>query len=80
MNWREFRRTGHWPTLLSAFLYFDVSFMVWVMLGPLAAYIGKALETPAETMFALVRRIFGHKAIQHEYDSERNQHNAEYLL
>ncbi len=54
MNWREFRRTGHWPTLLSAFLYFDVSFMVWVMLGPLAAYIGKALEMPAEAMFALV--------------------------
>lgn len=54
MNWREFRRTGHWPTLLSAFLYFDVSFMVWVMLGPLAAYIGKALEMPAEAMFSLV--------------------------
>lgn len=54
MNWREFRRTGHWPTLLSAFLYFDVSFMAWVMLGPLAAYIGKALEMPAEAMFSLV--------------------------
>ncbi len=54
MNWREFRRTGHWPTLLSAFLYFDTSFMVWVMLGPLAAYIGKALELPADAMFTLV--------------------------
>ena len=54
MNWREFRRTGHWPTLLSAFLYFDTSFMVWVMLGPLAVYIGKALELPAEAMFTLV--------------------------
>src|SRR3954463_7888221 len=54
MNVREFRKTGHWPTLLSAFLYFDVSFMVWVMLGPLAVYISKALELPAEDMFTLV--------------------------
>ena len=23
------RRSGHWPTLLAAFLYFDVSFAVW---------------------------------------------------
>ncbi len=36
MNWREFRQAGHWPTLLCAFLYFDISFMVWVVLGPLA--------------------------------------------
>lgn len=54
MNWREFRRAGHWPTLLSAFLYFDVSFMVWVMLGPLAVYIAKALEFPADAMFNIV--------------------------
>jgi MFS transporter, NNP family, nitrate/nitrite transporter len=36
MNLRDFRRAGHWPTLLCAFLYFDVSFMVWVLLGALA--------------------------------------------
>jgi NNP family nitrate/nitrite transporter-like MFS transporter len=35
MNLRDFRRAGHWPTLLCAFLYFDVSFMVWVLLGAL---------------------------------------------
>ena len=39
MNFRDFRRSGHWPTLLCAFLYFDVSFMVWVMLGALANFI-----------------------------------------
>ena len=33
---RGFWQSGHRPTLLAAFLYFDVSFMVWVMLGPLA--------------------------------------------
>jgi NNP family nitrate/nitrite transporter-like MFS transporter len=36
MQLRDFRRAGHWPTLLSAFLYFDVSFMVWVLIGALA--------------------------------------------
>jgi len=32
---REFFKVGHLPTLLAAFFYFDMSFMVWVMLGPL---------------------------------------------
>jgi NNP family nitrate/nitrite transporter-like MFS transporter len=36
MDFREFRRAGHMPTLLSAFLYFDVSFMVWILPGALA--------------------------------------------
>lgn len=34
-------RSGHPGSLFSAFLYFDVSFMVWVILGPLAVYISK---------------------------------------
>lgn len=33
---RDFLRAGHFPTLLSAFFYFDMSFMVWVLLGALA--------------------------------------------
>src|SRR5438067_7665515 len=33
---RDFMKVGHWPSLLSAFLYFDISFMVWVLLGALA--------------------------------------------
>ncbi len=36
MNLRGFAKVGHWPSLLSAFLYFDTSFMVWVLLGALA--------------------------------------------
>ncbi len=36
MDFRDFRRAGHLPTLISAFLYFDVSFMVWILLGALA--------------------------------------------
>ncbi len=36
---RAFLKAGHMPTLLSAFLYFDLSFMVWVLLGPLGVAI-----------------------------------------
>ena len=36
MKLRDFRRAGHAPTLFAAFLYFDVSFMVWVLIGSLA--------------------------------------------
>jgi NNP family nitrate/nitrite transporter-like MFS transporter len=42
MNLREFRRAGHLPTLLCSFLYFDISFMVWVILGALANAIALA--------------------------------------
>lgn len=40
---RGFLKAGHWPTLFSAFLYFDMSFMVWVMLGPLGVHIAQDL-------------------------------------
>ena len=54
MNFREFKQTGHWPTLLAAFLYFDISFMVWVVLGPLALYITQELNLPIEDKFTIV--------------------------
>ncbi len=44
---REFLRVGHLPTLLSAFFYFDMSFMVWVMLGPLGIQIASTLQLDA---------------------------------
>jgi NNP family nitrate/nitrite transporter-like MFS transporter len=40
---KSFWKSGHAPTLIAAFLYFDVSFMVWVLLGPLAPIISKEL-------------------------------------
>lgn len=43
----SFWKAGHTPTLLSAFLYFDMSFMVWVLLGPLAVQISKSLSLTA---------------------------------
>ncbi len=33
------RHAGHWPSLAAALLHFDVSFMVWVLLGALGAYV-----------------------------------------
>ena len=47
MSLREFREAGHTPTLAAAFLYFDVSFMVWVILGPLTPFLGEALKLTA---------------------------------
>ena len=45
----SFWKAGHTPTLLSAFLYFDLSFMVWVLLGPLAVQIATTLQlNPAQ--------------------------------
>jgi len=44
-----FWKAGHRPTLIAAFLYFDLAFMVWVLLGPLGPDIAKALAlTPAQ--------------------------------
>ncbi len=40
---KSFWKSGHSPTLIAAFLYFDVAFMVWVLLGPLAPIISKQL-------------------------------------
>ncbi len=44
-----FWRSGHTPTLIAAFLYFDFAFMVWVLLGPLAPEIAGTLGlSPAQ--------------------------------
>jgi NNP family nitrate/nitrite transporter-like MFS transporter len=41
---KGFMKAGHLPTLFAAFLYFDLSFMVWVLLGPLGVAIAKDLH------------------------------------
>ena len=47
MNFRALVQTGHWPTLLAACVYFDMCFMVWVLLGPLAVHIAADLHLDA---------------------------------
>jgi NNP family nitrate/nitrite transporter-like MFS transporter len=45
----DFWEAGHRPTLIASLLYFDLAFMVWVLLGPLAPEIAKTLAlTPAQ--------------------------------
>ena len=66
---REFLKAGHLPTLLSAFFYFDMSFMVWVLLGALAVQMSADLQlNAAQKGFmvalpvlagALLRVVFG---------------------
>jgi MFS transporter, NNP family, nitrate/nitrite transporter len=41
---KPFLKTGHLPTLFAAFLYFDISFMIWVLLGPLGGAIARDLH------------------------------------
>lgn len=44
MSKSSFLKAGHTPTLLAAFLYFDLAFMVWVLLGPLGVQIAADLQ------------------------------------
>lgn len=56
MDIKSFRKAGHTPSLLSAFLYFDVSFMIWVLCGSVALYITKDFgltDAQKATMVAL---------------------------
>lgn len=38
------RRTGHWPTILCAFLYFETSFLAWVLLVALGDVLADAFQ------------------------------------
>src|SRR5688500_2962718 len=54
MNLAQFKKSGHWPTLATSFLYFDVSFMVWTMLGALGAVIAPDLGLTPQEKFLMV--------------------------
>ena len=51
-NFKALKGQGHWPTLLAAFLYFDFSFMVWTMMGPLSTEIAESLAVGGFIMSA----------------------------
>lgn len=51
---RSFWQAGHTPTLLSAFLYFDLSFMVWYLLGPLQVQVAQALQLDTQQRALMV--------------------------
>lgn len=49
MHIKQFLRSGSPATLFSAFFYFDISFMIWVMLGPLGNFIAEEFHlTPGQ--------------------------------
>ena len=43
MSTKGFRSSGHLPSLVAALVHFDVSFMVWVLLGALGVYVADDL-------------------------------------
>src|SRR6266568_9374543 len=47
MKISDFPKAGHTPSLIAAFLYFDVSFMAWVLLGPLGPFIAETYKLSA---------------------------------
>jgi MFS transporter, NNP family, nitrate/nitrite transporter len=47
MQKSSFLKSGHTPTLVSAFLYFDISFMVWVLFGPMTPFIAEQIGISA---------------------------------
>jgi NNP family nitrate/nitrite transporter-like MFS transporter len=56
----RFLSSGHLPTLIACLLYFDVSFMVWVLLGPLAPFLSEDLKlTAAQKGFMVAVPLLG---------------------
>jgi NNP family nitrate/nitrite transporter-like MFS transporter len=48
-NYKAFLKSGHPPTLLAAFLYFDFSFAVWVLNGAMGPFITEQFHlTPGQ--------------------------------
>lgn len=47
MDKRSFAASGHLPTLISAFFYFDISFMVWVLFGPMTPFVADQMVLSA---------------------------------
>ena len=47
-NIKTFMKSGHPPTLLAAFLYFDFSFAIWVLNGAMAPFITKSYHLTKE--------------------------------
>lgn len=44
---KTFLKSGHWPTLLAAFLYFDFCFAIWVLNGAMAPFISETFGLDA---------------------------------
>ena len=47
-------RSGHWPTLFGAWLHFEVSFMVWLLIGAMGIAISEEFSLSASQKGLLV--------------------------
>lgn len=53
-GFKTFVRSGHWPTLFAAFLYFDFCFAVWVLNGAMGPFISEQFGlSPAQKGFMI---------------------------
>lgn len=58
-NFKTFLKSGHAPTLFSAFLYFDFCFAIWVLNGAMAPFISEEFHlSPSEKGFMISVPIF----------------------
>ncbi|ANY69617.1 MFS transporter [Paenibacillus sp. BIHB 4019] len=51
---KAFWKSGHKPSLFSSFLYFDISFMIWILMGPLIVVIASDYPMDAAQKAKLV--------------------------
>lgn len=59
-NPTSFWKSGHKPSLFSAFMYFDISFMIWVLIGPLSVVIiGDYDMTPVQKANLVALPVLG---------------------
>jgi MFS transporter, NNP family, nitrate/nitrite transporter len=47
-------KSGHWPSLIGAWLHFEVSFMTWLLIGSLGVWISEEFELSATQKGLLV--------------------------
>jgi NNP family nitrate/nitrite transporter-like MFS transporter len=60
MNLAEFRRAGHWPTLVCAFLYFSLSCMAWMLIGALGNTLAADFQlTPHQKGLMVATPVLG---------------------
>ncbi len=53
-NYKMFLKSGHTPTLVAAFLYFDFSFAVWVLNGAMGPFISEAFHLSPQQIALMV--------------------------
>ena len=84
MKINDLKKSGHAPSLFSAFLHFDVSFMVWVILGALMPFIATDPQLTGVnlklTPTAMIQRAGQYTLIIKGPDAAKHQSSSVYNL